>query len=255
MSYTFLLEQGEESSAESFSAIPASVLLKLNLTAGKSCSNDSGTESCQSSRSGMMCEPSTGSHGAERSIASAGAFHVRTSAFAEKAKASTANDPGFGKKCGESLARYDRASRSWRTRQLSLFEGLGECLETWPRWGMMRGGECWAMMTLVDNTEESEYGLLPTPTKELFSYWESAKKKISNGGKRKSGVKIGSIFWWAMTEKHLRFGGPEDKTLIPDPSCGEELMGWPLDWTELTPLATAKFQRWRQAHSAFFREV
>ena len=33
MSYTFLLEQGEESSAESFSAIPASVLSRLNLSA------------------------------------------------------------------------------------------------------------------------------------------------------------------------------------------------------------------------------
>ena len=48
MSYTFLQEQGEESSAESFSDIPASVLSRLNLTAAASCSNASGTESCQS---------------------------------------------------------------------------------------------------------------------------------------------------------------------------------------------------------------
>ena len=44
MSYTFLQEQGEESSAECFSDIPASVLSRLSLTAEKSCSNDNETD-------------------------------------------------------------------------------------------------------------------------------------------------------------------------------------------------------------------
>ncbi len=79
MSYTYLLEQGEESSAASFSDIPPSVLSRLNLTAEKSCSKDSGTESCQSSRSGMMSPPSTELRGEERSMSSAGGFLAKTS--------------------------------------------------------------------------------------------------------------------------------------------------------------------------------
>lgn len=55
MSYTYLQAQGEESSAECFSDIPASVLLRLNLTAEKCSCNDSATEYCHHSPSGTMC--------------------------------------------------------------------------------------------------------------------------------------------------------------------------------------------------------
>ena len=41
----------------------------------------------------------------------------------------------------ESFAKLDRATSSWKIRQIWLFEGLDESLETWPRWGMMRNGE------------------------------------------------------------------------------------------------------------------
>jgi hypothetical protein len=63
MSYTFLPEQGEESSAESFSDIPAYVLLRLSLTAARCSYNGSETASCQSSQSGTTCEPSTEGRG------------------------------------------------------------------------------------------------------------------------------------------------------------------------------------------------
>ena len=38
------------------------------------------------------------------------------------------------------------------------------------------------------------------------------------------------------------------KKMIPDPSCGEVVMGWPMGWTELRPLAMDKFQEWWQQH-------
>jgi hypothetical protein len=79
MSYTYLLEQGEEYSAASFSDIPPSVLSKLNLTAERSYSKDNETASCQSSQSGTMFAPSTGSLGAEKSISSAGDSLAKTS--------------------------------------------------------------------------------------------------------------------------------------------------------------------------------
>ena len=104
------------------------------------------------------------------------------------------------------------------------------------------------MTDSVVNTGETEFGLLATPTKELFSHWSSAKAKISSDGRRKSGVKVGSIFWWDMTEQHLRLGGLEEKKMIPDPLCGEVVMGWPMGWTELQPLETDKFQEWLRQH-------
>ena len=78
MSYTYLQEQGEESSAESFSDIPQYVLSNLNLTHAESYSNDNATESCQSSQSGTMCKPSTGDLGEERLMSSAEDSHART---------------------------------------------------------------------------------------------------------------------------------------------------------------------------------
>lgn len=56
MSYTYLQEQGEVSSAASFSDIPLSVLLKLNLTPEKSYSKDNETESCHISQYGTTSE-------------------------------------------------------------------------------------------------------------------------------------------------------------------------------------------------------
>lgn len=87
MSYTYLLEQGEESSAECFSDIPQSVLSNLNLTAEKSYSKDNETASCQSSQSGMMSQPSTASLGAEKSMSSAEDFLAQISQTEIKKKA------------------------------------------------------------------------------------------------------------------------------------------------------------------------
>ena len=65
MSYTYLLEWGEESSAECFSNIPAYVLSRLNLTADRSYCSASETDVSPSSQSGMMSEPLTENHGVD----------------------------------------------------------------------------------------------------------------------------------------------------------------------------------------------
>jgi DNA (cytosine-5)-methyltransferase 1 len=36
-----------------------------------------------------------------------------------------------------------------------------------------------------------------------------------------------------------------------NPTWVEWLMGWPLEWTDLRPLATDKFRQWRHSHGAF----
>lgn len=163
MSYTYLLGQGVESSAESFSDIPAFVLSRSTPIAERCCSSDSGTECCQSSRSGTTCEPSTEILGEEESMLSPGDSLARTSALPDEAKGSAASEAGCGLKWPASSARYDRDSCSWRTSQLSLLGDSELYSETWPRWGLMHGGEFWALSTPAHLTSGSGFGYWPTP--------------------------------------------------------------------------------------------
>jgi len=116
------------------------------------------------SRFGMTCEPLTDDLGAGVLTWCLAASLVRTFPQPEKAQESTESAAECGRTWRESFARWDRATLSWRTPQCSLLEGLDEFSETWPRWGMMRDGECSELATSVPSTNESESGLLPTPT-------------------------------------------------------------------------------------------
>ena len=181
MSYEFLSDNPSEnsisspglegvSSVESFSDIPAYVLSRLNLTAEKSCSNGNEMESCQSSQSGTMCEPSMESRGGEKSMLSAGDSPARIFPAPEKGPGSPESDLDCGPKWPGSLAKYDPATRSWKTAQCSLFGGLELFSETWPRWGMMRGGACWEQTMPAHLISENESGYLPTPLATLATH-------------------------------------------------------------------------------------
>ena len=90
-------------------------------------------------------------------------FPVKTYPLREKWRGLTWQDLGFGRKCGGSLARYDRDSCSWKIPQLLLLGGLEPFSETWPRWGTMRNGECWGLSTPGHLTSGNESGLWRTP--------------------------------------------------------------------------------------------
>ncbi len=140
MSYIYLQELGEVSSVEFFADIPAFVLSRLNLTLDKFYCNDKEMECCQNSQYGMILPLSMENHGEDWSILFVGDSLVKTFPQQEKEQESPESDLDYGVKWHELLARYDLNTRSWRTVQCSLFEDLGECLETFPRWGMMRNG-------------------------------------------------------------------------------------------------------------------
>jgi hypothetical protein len=162
MSYTYLQEQGEVSSAASYSDIPASVLSKSSPTAGKCCSPDSGTESCPDSRSGTTSQHSTADRGEGESMSCAGDFHVRTSAPQERAQESPASDPVYGLRWPELYARYDRDTASWKTHPCLFGEDSISCSVTLPRWGTMRAGVLSALTTPEHLTSGTGYGYWPT---------------------------------------------------------------------------------------------
>ena len=248
MSWLFSQALVEEYLGENFLDGEPSAPLSGSNTQQAYCAPDKMTVFSRLSRFGMTYKPLTESRGEELLTLYLAGFHAKTSQQQEKAQELMENEAGCGEKWHASFVKFDPNTSLWRTHQCSLLGDLDEFLETWPQWGLMRNGECWDMTNLAVNTGETEFGLLATPTKELFSHWASAKAKISTNGKRKSGVKVGSILWWDMTEQHLRLGGQEETKMIPDPSCGEVVMGWPMGWTELQPLEMDKFQLWQQQH-------
>jgi len=238
MSYTYLLEQGEESSAASFSDIPQSVLSRLNLIAEKSCCKGSGTESCQSFQSGMMSPPSTELRGGEKSMSSAEDSRAKTFQLLGGGLELKASEAGFGQKWPESLAKYDRNSRSWRTAQCLLFEDLGESLETFPNWGMMRGGECWAQTILEQGIKGRGFGLLGTPLARMWKYrkWWNRSKPMGNLDELPA----------TNPEMYGHLAGKQMSL-----TWLEHHMIFPLGWTDLVPLGIHKFQEWQHSHGEF----
>jgi hypothetical protein len=235
MSYTYLQERGEESLAASFSDIPASVLSKLNLTAKKSCCDGNATESCPSSPSGTMSEPLTEDHGAGKLTLCAEDSLARTLASGVTGRESAGREVGYGQSRRESFAKYDRDTHSLKTRQLLLAGGLESFSETWPKWGTMQNGECWARGISEHGICVKESGWwLPTPGKNEF-YGSATKRFVGSpefrGTKMSEGLRTCK----------------EDPTYLT-PCFGEYVMGWPIMWTALAPLATDKFRQWLDSH-------
>ena len=163
MSYIFLQASGEVSSAECYSDIPAFVLSKSSRSAEKFSCNGNATESSQNSQFGTTCELSTASRGAEKSTASAEASPAKISQRQAKARASTEREAAYGASSRVLLAKFDRNTRSWKTLQCSLFGDSDECLETFPRSGMMQNGLLWELTMSEPRTGASASGYWRTP--------------------------------------------------------------------------------------------
>lgn len=237
MSYTYLLESGEESSAECYSDIPAYVLSKSSLSAEKSSCNGNATESYPASRFGTMCGLSTASRGEEKSTVSAEASPAKTFPQREKARVLTGREAGCGQSSLVLLAKYDRDTRSWKTPQCSLIEDSVECLETFPKSGIMRGGVLWELTMWAHPTVASESGFwrIPTPLASDGSK-QQANSKVRHLRKAKFGVRVHSVSYWILKNYNMRC----------TPTMSEWLMGYPISWTDSAPLATDKFRSWQQ---------
>lgn len=233
MSYTYLLEQGEESSAECFSAIPVSVLSNGTSTQGNVFSPAKEMDAFQDSPSGMMFKHSTEIHGEAVSTSSVEDSLAKISQQPEDQieKAWLENEADCGLKWQESAGKYDPDSSSWKTHQLSLFGGLELCSEIWPKWGMMRNGEWYPLEMLAHDTSVKECGSLPTIGTPIKTQRCRSEDFISP----------------AKNPYELC-----PKGYLPHPEWVERLMGWPDGWTDLNALEMAKFHKWLRSHSNCF---
>lgn len=188
-------------------------------------SHDKTMDASRLSRFGMTCKPLTETRGAELLTWWLEGFPVKTSALQEKAQEST--EPGL--ECGDTwlgwLAKFDPASSSWKTAQLSLIGDSGESLATFPRSGMTRGGLLWELPMLERTTSETGSGFWPTPTRH------NAKETNAPSEAERNTPTLAAQVGGAL-----------------NPIWTEWLMGWPIGHTDLQPSGMAKFQPVPQQH-------
>ena len=245
MSWHFSRALVEEYLAASFSGGEPSALLSGSPTPLLFCASVRTMEFFRRSRFGMTCEPLTEDLGAELLTWFLEASRVKTSALPVKAPDSTASAPASGEKWQGLFAKYDPVSCSWKTPQCSLFADSEPSLETWPRWGSMRNGECWERTQSAQTINENESGYWPTPThspRDASCTMETALKW--DGVAKQDSLSFAVAREEKADGRHMPHGQL-------NPPWVEWLMGWPTGWTDLKPLAMDKFQEWWRLHGGF----
>ena len=228
------------------------------------------------SQFGLTCAVLTEDLGRELLTWFQAGFRAKTSAAQEKALASTERDPDFGAKWPGSLARFDPATSSWRTVQPSLLGASDECSVIWPRSGMTADGQCWELTMSAPRTDGIGSGLWPTPTvcgnynragltaksgdglATAVTKWPTPIASDSRGssGRPVPGKQtqlVDAVRFATPLSRDWRSGKASQSTMkrnsrpLPEqiggslnPTWVEWLMGWPLGWTDLKPLATDK---------------
>jgi hypothetical protein len=235
------------------------------------CSQDKMTEFSRLSRFGMMFKPLMETRGEELLMLYLADFHAKTLVLPEKGLELKENGQECGKKWQELLAKLDPSTFLWKTPQCLFVEDLAQSLQTWPRWGSMRNGECYQQPMLEQTIKGTEFGLSqkvnwPTPTcqdanKATKKYRENHQNNLTamvfNPHKMfptptsrdyKGGYKTESLIRKdgksraldALPNAVLDGKGVETVTGHLNPTWVEWLMGWPLEWTDLKPLEMDK---------------
>lgn len=206
------------------------------------CSPDRMKALSRLSRFGMTFGPSTAINGEAVLTSYLAAFPVRMSASSVRAMVSTEKARDYGQRWGESFAKFDPVSCTWRTRQLSLFGGSSEYSETLPRWGFMHDGELWERRPPELRTFGSGSGLWPTPCARDWKDTPGMAFSGVNpdGSHRKRVDQLARAVYSSTAEPGLL-----TRRWV------EWLMGWPDGWTELSASGTDKSLPWLRSHGVF----
>lgn len=211
-----------------------SAQLRLRNTRGMSYLRGKTTDRCRRFRSGMTSEHLTEDRGVAWWISFLVASRVKTSAFADPERASLVSAQNCGRKCEESLAKFEQHSCSWKTHQLSLFGGGYQSLEIWPRWATWDATGVWVDSPLVGVPTESGCGYsLLRPTAQCWRAWTFTNLR-------------------SLIRKNHADGNLQEQSArcfhkMITPVSNEILMMWPVGWTDLKPLATDKIQSWQHS--------
>jgi hypothetical protein len=226
------------------------------------CAPDKMTAFSRLSQFGMMYKPLTESRGEELLMSYLAGFHAKTSQSQGGGQELTERDQECGEKWHASFTKYSLVTHSWKTHQCSLLGDLDEFLETWPQWGLMRDGQCWEQRMLEQNIRGTESGsLLPTPDtvnrdnkkvlfnknatsqsgRSLATYARTFPTPQASDNRDRGNMSNPSIQRRVAIGKQIMLSQSVDPTSGQlNPMWVEWLMGWPLGWTDLKPLAMDK---------------
>lgn len=159
----------------------------------------------------------------------------------DQASAYWAINRGYGAKWQGLSAKLDLRTYLWRMDGFSLDADYQECLLNWPLSGMMLDGHAWEAKQLVRLRNDSAVGFWPTPTKQIMARRITAKKEH---WKSHDGTTLLDAILLEERSKQEKSFRLDTGSLNPD--FIDWLMGSPVGWSGLRPLATDKFHRWLQ---------
>jgi hypothetical protein len=203
---------------------------------------------------------------------SAGASPARTSPLLERALALKEAARAYGQSTPALLANYAPDTSSWRTSQRCLVEGWTVFSETWPRSGMMQSGIAYQLPPLAPLTDETGFGLWPTPVvpnggrsiahvdqfngrtayhkgkkvqvdlRQAVKLWPTPTAVTNTGG--------AALCKWGgagSREKLRQMVTPAELNGALNPTWVEWLMGFPLGWTDCADWATPSSRKSRKS--------
>lgn len=242
MSWLFSRVLVAEFSRATCSGGEPSAPLSVMPTRHKFWRNDKTMESSRLSQFGLMCAVLTEDHGAALLTWFREDSRVRTFQLPGMASVLPESGQASGPKWQELSVRYDLDSSSWRTHQCLWDEVLPWSSVILPKWGMACCGVLWELPTLMLPIGGIGSGSLPSSYRKWPTPVASMAKGSSPGSLvRKSGAD--------------RSGDRLDHAVMASdggqlsPEWVEWLMGWPIGWTGLKPLAMDRFREWERQHS------
>jgi hypothetical protein len=228
VSWHYLPALAGESSAASCKAGAPSARSRSTRTVGKCYCAASETACSLCSRSGTTSAHSTGDPGVDSWMSSLAASPALHSLGRDGAREKVIPN-GYGITQRESSRNAVQLSLSLKTARAYNVTDYDESSAICTDSGSMRNGSFYLRRTCRPRTRVSASGFLPTPCATETGY---RKTKFKQGG----------------TSPSTAIGGPVN------PEFAEWMMGLPIGFTDLRPLATDRFRSWQQQHSDCFTQ-
>jgi len=222
--------------------------------------NDKTTDTSGPSLFGLTCAVLTANRGAELLTLYRADSLARISALREKAQGLPASAADSGNSLRGSLARYDRDSHTLKTAQHSLLEDSTLCCVTLPRSGSMRNGAVYQREKLAHRMSVIGCGYSQKESIHTTTVCGNHNRK---GASKTSGDGLATYVrkYPTPTAHNAKETNAPSESMRNTPTLGsiaggpmnptfpEWLMGWPIGWTDLKQLETARFREWQRQHS------
>jgi len=202
--------------------------------------NDKPMEHYRLSRFGLTCAALTEDRGEALLTWFREDFLARTSPPPARDWVSKAPVQASGNRWLESSVKYDLSASSWRIHRSLFNEDLPWSSVILPKWGMTRSGYVYQHPSSERLTSAIAPGWLgetfPTPSVAMCK-GSSAKALTRVDGRSRLRNRLD--YWVERDGQNGRL----------NPEFVEWVMGWPIGWTAIEPLAMDKYREWQRQHS------